>query len=318
MAFLQVQAEFPCTTNPQSTTNRFMPTCSFLMVRSGSHCSLEPAVACLPLPLFLECTSALLLVALAMTCVVCVFAWWHSYRRHHNMNAHVSVCECRSWPLQYGYPNLECVHCHCAVWSLARGIVLCAKCPHWPGCLWAAISNITKTVSCGCAALPSLHSHSFALCVLCLRGDSSSSTLLSQWPRLFSDVCRATEDTYTKPKHRREAWPCTGTFIRSRYHGGRQPSSGNNFHSPTVIPPSALDKSSIMKRYHHQRTTRWGVTARSPMMVTLHDTRFVEWRWWNDGWTVKTVVTWWLSASMILAPDHDLAVSATARLRIGP
>ena len=29
----------------------------------------------------------------------------------------------------------------------------------------------------------------------------------------------------------------------------------------------------------------------SPTMVTLHDTRFVECRWWNDGWTVKTVVT---------------------------
>ena len=26
-------------------------------------------------------------------------------------------------------------------------------------------------------------------------------------------------------------------------------------------------------------------------------------RWWNDGWTVKTVVTWRLSASMIPAPD---------------
>ena len=32
------------------------------------------------------------------------------------------------------------------------------------------------------------------------------------------------------------------------------------------------------------------MTARSPTMVTLHDTRFVECRWWNDGWTVKTVV----------------------------
>ena len=30
------------------------------------------------------------------------------------------------------------------------------------------------------------------------------------------------------------------------------------------------------------------MTARSPTMVTLHDTRFVECRWWNDGWTVKT------------------------------
>ena len=26
-------------------------------------------------------------------------------------------------------------------------------------------------------------------------------------------------------------------------------------------------------------------------MVILHDTRFVEFRWWNDDWAVKTVVT---------------------------
>ena len=93
-------------------------------------------------------------------------------------------------------------------------------------------------------------------------------------------------------------------FRRSegRYHGGRRPSSDDSFHSPTVIPPSALDKPSIMKRYHRRRTTRWGVTARSPTMATLHDTRFVECRWWNDGWTLKTVVTWRSSASMI--PAH--------------
>ena len=87
-----------------------------------------------------------------------------------------------------------------------------------------------------------------------------------------------------------------------RYHGGRRPSSDDSFHSPTVIPPSALDKPSIMKRYHRRRTTRLGVTARSPTMVTLHDTRFVEFRWWNHGWTVKTVDTWRSSASMIPAP----------------
>ena len=45
------------------------------------------------------------------------------------------------------------------------------------------------------------------------------------------------------------------------------------------------------------------MTARSPTMVTLHDSRFVECRWWNDGWTVKTVVTWRSPASMIAAPD---------------
>ena len=44
------------------------------------------------------------------------------------------------------------------------------------------------------------------------------------------------------------------------------------------------------------------MTARSPTMVTLHDTRFVECRWWNDGWTVKTVVTCWSSTSMIPDP----------------
>ena len=45
------------------------------------------------------------------------------------------------------------------------------------------------------------------------------------------------------------------------------------------------------------------MTARSPTMVTFHDSRFVESRWWNDGWTVKTVVTWRWSACMIPAPD---------------
>ena len=97
--------------------------------------------------------------------------------------------------------------------------------------------------------------------------------------------------------------PCAGyspwLAIWGWYHGGRWPSSNDSLHSPTVIPPLALDKLSIMKRYHRQWTTRWGVTERSPTMVTLHDTRFVECLWWNDGWTVKTVITWRSSASMI-------------------
>ena len=109
---------------------------------------------------------------------------------------------------------------------------------------------------------------------------------------------------------------CRFPFV-ARYHGGRRPPSDDSLHSPTVIPPSALDKSSIMKRHHRRRTyghtsTRRSPTMvtlrdtvrRSPTMVTLHDTRFVERRWWNDGWTVKTVVTWRSSASMIPAPDY--------------
>ena len=62
-----------------------------------------------------------------------------------------------------------------------------------------------------------------------------------------------------------------------------------------------------MKRYHCRRTTRWGVTAQSPTMVTFHDTRFVKCQWWNDCWTVKTVVTWRSSASMIPAPGRSTA-----------
>ena len=92
---------------------------------------------------------------------------------------------------------------------------------------------------------------------------------------------------------------------RGRYHGGRRPSSDDSLHSPTVIPPLALDKPSIMKRYHHRWTCSHTSPRRSPTMVTLHDTRFVECRWWNDGWTVKTVVTWRSSASMIPAPGFD-------------
>ena len=73
--------------------------------------------------------------------------------------------------------------------------------------------------------------------------------------------------------------------IWGRYHGDRRPSSDDSFHSPTVIPPSALDKPSIMKRYHRRRTCSHTSPRRSPTMVKLHDTRFVECRWWNDGWT---------------------------------
>ena len=94
--------------------------------------------------------------------------------------------------------------------------------------------------------------------------------------------------------------------VWGRYHGGRPLSSDDSFHSPTVIPPSALDKPSIMKRYHRRRTCSHTSRRRSPTMVTLHDTRLVECRWWNDGWTVKTVVTWRWSASMIPAPDHGV------------
>ena len=96
--------------------------------------------------------------------------------------------------------------------------------------------------------------------------------------------------------------------IWGQYHGDWWPSTDDSFHSPTITPPSALDKLSIMMRYHRRWTTRCGVTARSPTMVTLHDNRFVECRWWIDGWTVKTVVPWRSSAFMILAPGAQGSV----------
>ena len=51
-----------------------------------------------------------------------------------------------------------------------------------------------------------------------------------------------------------EAVPLTSgqrCVLWGRYHG---PSSDHSFHSPTVIPPLALDKPSIMKRCHRRRT----------------------------------------------------------------
>ena len=57
-----------------------------------------------------------------------------------------------------------------------------------------------------------------------------------------------------------------------------------------------------MKCCHRQWLCSHTSPRRSPTMVTLHDTQFVECEWWNDGWTVKTVVTWWSKASMIPAP----------------
>ena len=73
-----------------------------------------------------------------------------------------------------------------------------------------------------------------------------------------------------------QAGPSVLFAIRGRYHGGRRPSSDGSFHGPTVIPPSALDKPSIMKRYHRRRTCSHTSPRRSPTMVTLHDSRFVE------------------------------------------
>ena len=46
------------------------------------------------------------------------------------------------------------------------------------------------------------------------------------------------------PPRERQTW--------GQYHGGRRPSSDDSLHSPTVIQPSAVDKPSIMKRYHRR------------------------------------------------------------------
>ena len=117
-----------------------------------------------------------------------------------------------------------------------------------------------------------------------------------------SEAARETHDAATWGQ-KQKGWV---THTWGRYHGGRRPSSDEIFRSPTVIQPSTLDKPSIMKCYHRWRTCSHTSPRRSPTMVTLHYTRFVECRWWNDGWTMKTVVTWRLLTSLIPAPGDRL------------
>ena len=71
---------------------------------------------------------------------------------------------------------------------------------------------------------------------------------------------------------------------------------------PSFHHRHSINRSSIMKRYRRRWARSHTSPRRLPTMVTLYDSRFVECRWWNDGWTVKTVVTWRSSASMIPAP----------------
>ena len=95
---------------------------------------------------------------------------------------------------------------------------------------------------------------------------------------------------------------------RGRYHGGRRPSRDESLHSPTVIPPRALDKPSIMKPYHRRRTCSHISPRRSQTIARLHDTRFVECPWWKDGWTVhKTVVYALQSLAKLLLASCSLA-----------
>ena len=61
-----------------------------------------------------------------------------------------------------------------------------------------------------------------------------------------ADECRRAQGSIVLP-----SLVCQQTW--GRYHGDRRPSSDDSFHSPTVIPPSALDKPSVMKRYHRRR-----------------------------------------------------------------
>ena len=122
-----------------------------------------------------------------------------------------------------------------------------------------------------------------SLAISIIRHMLAQSLSWSELPRRSCRSCRLFGPVVRRPLRKRQTW--------GRYHGGRRPSSDDSFHSPTVIPPSALDKPSIMKRDHRRRTCSHTSPGRSPTMVTLHDSRFVECLWWNDGWTVKTVVT---------------------------
>ena len=61
------------------------------------------------------------------------------------------------------------------------------------------------------------------------------------WKVSHSNPTSTTLKVYSLPLARKR---------RGRYHGGRRLSSDNSLHSPTVIPPSALDKQSIIQGCH--------------------------------------------------------------------
>ena len=127
---------------------------------------------------------------------------------------------------------------------------------------------------------------SFASLVLCVLGFLSLLLLLPD-QCLDMPTCRGCVDNQWDVQ-RGAVLRSVGFVTRGRYLGGRRPSSDDSFHTPTDILPLALDKPSITKRYHHRRTY-CHTSPCSPTTVMLHDTRFVECRWRNDGWTVKTV-----------------------------
>ena len=78
--------------------------------------------------------------------------------------------------------------------------------------------------------------------------------------RLGKQTCLPLNHASPRHRHRASADPkCRAhgkVATRGRCHGGRRLSSDDSFLSPSVIPPSALDKPSIMKRYHRLRATR--------------------------------------------------------------
>ena len=89
----------------------------------------------------------------------------------------------------------------------------------------------------------------------------------------------------------------------------------------------------VQPSFHHWHSTNqasWSVTivaehAVTPhlavrrwcSMVTFYDTWVVERWWWNDCWTVKTVVTWRSPASMIPAPGVKASLICSSYISIG-
>ena len=127
-----------------------------------------------------------------------------------------------------------------------------------------------------------------------------------QVPPLFSVCCGLLT-------HMQSSHVCNDQSLTARAGAGIMEADDRQVTTVFTVQPSFHHRHStnrVMKRYRRRRTCSHTSPRRSPTMVTLHDTRFVECRWWYDGWTVKTVVTWRSSASMIPAPGllHCLAL----------
>ena len=139
-----------------------------------------------------------------------------------------------------------------------------------------------------CSFYPSVEARQIVRDTLCILLGHQASKRASKYPTiLFSHQGAGGRENIPMPtvsQHHQQMEAATPKLqpvrqlpqteqTRGRYHGGLRPSSDDSLQSPTVIPPSALDKPAIIKCYHRRRTCIRTSPRRSPTMVTLDGPR---------------------------------------------